>query len=365
MTGGGTGGHVIPALAVARELCRRGHQCFFIGSRRGLEAKLVPAAGFPIEWIEIGGLKRVGLAQTLRTLGQLPWSVAVAGRLLARRGTAAVFSTGGYVAGPVMLAAGLRRIPLVVMEPNAMPGFANRRASLWVRRALLNFPEAARFFPRDRAEITGLPVRDEFFSLPPKPRGEELTILVTGGSQGSRTLNRAVVASVPLFREARLRVRFLHQAGALQFEDIARQAREAGLPGEVAAFLDDMPAAFSRADLIVCRAGAGAVAELAAAGKPSVLVPLPHAADDHQLHNAQALERAGAARLVLDREMTGQRLFDEIAGLAGDPGALETMGAAARSLARPGAAGRAADALEQCARNGGLTGRPKSRNNTI
>jgi UDP-N-acetylglucosamine--N-acetylmuramyl-(pentapeptide) pyrophosphoryl-undecaprenol N-acetylglucosamine transferase len=349
MTGGGTGGHVIPALAVARELCRRGHECFFIGTRHGLEAKLVPAAAFPIEWIEIGGLKRVGLVRTLRTLGQLPLSVAAVGRLLTRRRPAAVFSTGGYVAGPVMLAAGLRRIPLVVMEPNAMPGLANRRAGLWVRRALLNFSEAARFFPKDRTEVTGLPVREEFFSIPPKPRGEELTVLVTGGSQGSRTLNQAVLSSVPLFRQARFPIRFLHQAGAAQFADVARQAQEIGLPGEVVAFLDEMPAAFASADLILCRAGAGAVAEVAAAGKPSILVPLPYAADDHQLHNAQALERAGAARLVLDREMSGQRLLAEVTKLAAEQGTLERMGAAARGMARPGAARRAADVLEQCA----------------
>ncbi|MEO7145965.1 MAG: undecaprenyldiphospho-muramoylpentapeptide beta-N-acetylglucosaminyltransferase [Bryobacteraceae bacterium] len=345
IAGGGTGGHVIPALAVARELRRRGHLCFFIGTRHGLEAKLVPADGFAIEWIEIGGLKRVGLTRTLRTLAQLPVSLARVVRLLRRRSAAAVFSTGGYVAGPVMLAAGFRRMPLVVMEPNAMPGLANRRASPWVSRALVNFPEAARFFPRGRTEVTGLPVRDEFFSIGPKPRGEELRVLVTGGSLGSRTLNQAVLGSVPLFREANFPVRFLHQTGASQYSGVAGRAVEIGFPGNVVAFVDDMPAAFAQADVVVCRAG-GTVAELAAAGKPAILVPLPFAADNHQLRNAEALANAGAARLIPDREMDGQRLFVELTKLATADGALERMSEAVRQFARPGAAKRAADVME-------------------
>lgn len=346
MTGGGTGGHVIPALAVARELRRRGHECFFIGTQRGLEAKLVPAAGFPMEWIEAGGLKRVGIVRTLRSLAQLPVAVLRAIRILGKRRALAVFSTGGYVAGPVMLAAGLKRLPLVIMEPNAMPGMANRRAAPWVTRALVNFPEAASFFRPGRAEQTGLPVRDEFFAIAPKPRGAEFLILVTGGSQGSRTLNRAVLQSVPLFRSAGFRVRFLHQSGPAQYAETARQAEEVGLPGEVVAFLDDMPAAFARADLLLCRAG-GTVAEVAAAGKPAILVPLPFAADNHQLHNAEALVKAGAARIVLDKDMNGQRLFEEVTKLAADRAALARMGQAARQFARPGAASRAADVMEE------------------
>jgi UDP-N-acetylglucosamine--N-acetylmuramyl-(pentapeptide) pyrophosphoryl-undecaprenol N-acetylglucosamine transferase len=346
MTGGGTGGHVIPALAVARELRRRGHECFFIGTKRGLEAKLVPADGFSMEWIESSGLKRVGAVRTLRTLSQLPTGILKAAGVLRRRHAAAVFSTGGYVAGPVMLAAGFARLPLVVMEPNAMPGMANRRAARWVTRALVNFPEAAAFFRAGRTEVTGLPVRDEFFVIAPKPPEAELTVLVTGGSQGSRTLNLAALGSVPLFRDAGFPVRILLQSGAAQYEEIARRAAEAELPGEVVPFLDDMPSAFAQADLLVCRAG-GTIAEIAAAGKPSILVPLPFAADDHQLRNAEALAKAGAARLVLDREMNGRRLFEEILNLASDREALQRMGEAVRGFARPGAARRAADVMEE------------------
>src|SRR5580700_8270270 len=177
MAGGGSGGHVIPALAVARELRARGHAVRFIGTRRGMEAKLVPPENFPIEWIEIGGLKRVGLRKTLSTLTELPASVWQAARMLDRASPAAVFSLGGYVAGPVLLAALWKRLPVVVMEPNAIPGFTHRRLARFVARALISFPETARWFPKGRTEVTGLPVRSEFFEVPPKPRGKTLTIL--------------------------------------------------------------------------------------------------------------------------------------------------------------------------------------------
>jgi len=350
MAGGGTGGHVIPALAVARELQRRGHHPFFVGTERGVEARLVPAAGFSLELIRIGGLKRVGALQRLATLGQLPISTVRMVALMRRRRTAAVFSMGGYVAGPPVIAALTTRIPLVVMEPNAAPGFTNRRIGRFVTRALLSFPETSRYFLPGRTEMTGLPVREEFFTLPRKAPDSGFTMLITGGSQGSRTLNRAARESWPLFRMAACPVRFILQTGKGEFETIQAEFADAGLDGEVLPFIDDMPAAFAAADLIVCRAGAGAVAELAAAGKPSVLVPFPYAADDHQLHNAEAFERAGAARLVLDRDWTGAKLHETVISLAADRAELDRMGDAARRFAHPGAAARAAEILEEVAR---------------
>jgi UDP-N-acetylglucosamine--N-acetylmuramyl-(pentapeptide) pyrophosphoryl-undecaprenol N-acetylglucosamine transferase len=341
MAGGGTGGHVFPALAVARELRARGHLVRFIGTRQGLEAKLVPAENFPIEWIEIGGLKRVGIRKTLATLADLPWSVWEAWRMLRRARGAAVFSMGGYVAGPVLLAALWSRIPMVVMEPNAVPGFTHRRLSHFVSRALVSFPETATWFPR-RAEVTGLPVREEFFAVPPKPPGKPLTLLITGGSQGSRTLNRAVEESWPLWPENA--VRLIHQTGAAAYQNLAGRS-----PFEVCAFIDDMPKAYAQADLVLCRSGMGTLSELAAAGKPSILVPLPTASDHHQLRNAEAFEKAGAARLVLDREMNGARLAEEVMRLAAEPERLAGMGEAARAFAKPGAARRAAEILESLA----------------
>ena len=346
MAGGGTGGHVVPLVAVARELVARGHQPVFVGTRTGFEAKLVPAAGFPLEFIEIGGLKRVGLLRTARTLAQLPLSVRRVFGILRRHRPSAVFSLGGYAAGPVVLAALWKRLPIVVMEPNAMPGLTNRQIGRFVTRALVNFPEASQFFPPGKSEVTGLPVRAEFFRIQPKPREAKITVLITGGSQGSRTLNQAAAASWRYFREVAFPVRFIHQTGTPAFEALARKFAESRMEGEIVPFIDDMPAAFAQADLVICRAGAGAVAELAAAGKPSILVPLPHAADEHQLRNAEAFARAGAAQLVLDRDMDGGRLFEEVGKLRSQPQLLESMGQRARAFAHPDAARRAAEILE-------------------
>jgi len=350
MAGGGTGGHVLPALAVARELRARGHRVLFVGVRRGIEARLVPAENVPIEWIEIRGLNRVGFRQTLATLAELPFSIWQASRILDRAAPAAVFSMGGYVAGPVLLAALGKRIPMVVMEPNAIPGFTHRHLARFVARALVSFPETARWFPDGRTLVTGLPIRREFFDLPSKPLGDEITVLITGGSQGSRTLNRAAEESWPLWPQAgKSRVRLIHQTGSPMYQELAGRFRDSGMSGEIAEFIADMPAAFAQADIVVSRSGMGAVSELAAAGKPSILVPFPAASDQHQLKNAQAMQQAGAAVLVQDHELTGARLVEEVMRLAGDPGLMQTMSSAARAFAKPDAARNAADILEALA----------------
>jgi UDP-N-acetylglucosamine--N-acetylmuramyl-(pentapeptide) pyrophosphoryl-undecaprenol N-acetylglucosamine transferase len=211
----------------------------------------------------------------------------------------------------------------------------------------LSFPDAARFFPPGKSEITGLPVRPEFFRLAPKQRDQKLTILITGGSQGSRTLNEAARGSWSYFRENRSPVRFIHQTGTAAHAVLAQKFAESRMEGEVTPFIDDMPAAFARADLVICRAGAGAVAELAAAGKPSVLVPLPTAADQHQLRNAEAFQKGGASVLVQDAEMDGGRLFEEVEKLRTHPELLHRMGEKARLFAHPDAARRAANVLEE------------------
>jgi UDP-N-acetylglucosamine--N-acetylmuramyl-(pentapeptide) pyrophosphoryl-undecaprenol N-acetylglucosamine transferase len=348
MAGGGTGGHVIPALAVARELRQRGHQVVFVGTDHGMEARLVPAEGFELKRIEIGGLNRVSLRQKAATLLRLPFTTLACRKLV--RGAAAVFSMGGYVAGPPVMAALVSGIPVVVMEPNAMPGFTNRVIARWVARALISFPETAAHFPAGRTETTGLPVREEFFRVPPRPAGEALHILITGGSQGSRTLNRAARESWPLFQQAPYRVRIVHQSGPAGVEDLQRAFLASGLDGEVVSFITDMAAAFAQADLVVSRSGAGAVSELAAAGRASILVPFPFAADDHQTRNAEAMQRGGAAMLVRDAEMDGAKLFAVVSELQSTAGALDRMAAAARGFGRQGSARRAADILEEVAR---------------
>ena len=343
MAGGGSGGHVIPALAVARELAARGHQPFFIGTEKGLESRLVPAAGFPIEWIEIGGLNRVGLHKAVSSLSAIPKSVLRSSAILKRLRPAAIFSMGGYVAGPVLLAALLRRIPIIAMEPNAIPGLTHRRLAKRLARTLVTFPETVRWFPANRTEVTGLPVREEFFQIPPKPRAPMLTVLITGGSQGSQRLNQTTEASWPLWNPGE--VRLLHQTGRGHYAEIAARFKQAGVNGEVAPFFDNMSHCYAQADLVVSRSGMGAVSELAAAGKPSLLLPFPASADDHQTHNARAMVNAGGARMVQDSELTCDRLVNEIRSMAKDARTLDQMGRAARQIARPGAAQRAADIL--------------------
>ena len=352
IAGGGTGGHIFPALAVAQVLRKRGHELLFIGTHDGMEARLVPEHGFNIQFVRIGGLNRVGLRKQMQTAMQLPASIVAARTILKRFGAQAVFSTGGYVAGPVMIAAILSRIPVVLMEPNAVPGLANRRVARRVHRALLGFEAARAWFPAAKCEVTGLPVRAEFFAVSPK-RGGPFTVLITGGSRGARTLNRASRESWRLFHERQSPVRIVHQSGPAEYEALAAEFSAAGLEGEVVPFLQNMAAAYGEADLVIARAGAGSVNEIAAAGMPSVLVPLPFAADDHQRKNAEAFLARGAARMVLDRDMTGERLFEEVERLRANPAELDTMRARVREFARPGAAERAADMMEEAASHTG------------
>jgi UDP-N-acetylglucosamine--N-acetylmuramyl-(pentapeptide) pyrophosphoryl-undecaprenol N-acetylglucosamine transferase len=345
MAGGGTGGHVIPAIAVARELARAGHEVLFVGTERGAESRLVPAAGFRLEKIRVGGLANLGFATKIGSVWRLIVETARQFQYFGKWRPAAVFSMGGYVAGPPVLAAIVRGVPIVLMEPNAVPGSANRWIAGRVKRALISFEETAKFFPVGRTELTGLPVREEFFRIARKPAEKEFTVLITGGSQGSRTLNEAARQSWVLFKESGLPVRLLHQSGVPMFDAMQAEFSKTGVAGEVSAFLTDMPGAFAQADLIVCRSGAGSVSELAAAGKPSVLIPFPFAAGNHQLKNAEALSRAGAAELCLDREWTGQKFFDAVKHLYDDRDRLARMGESAAKMAHKGAAARAAEIL--------------------
>ncbi len=348
MTGGGTGGHVFPALAVARVLRDRGHRLLFVGTRDGMESKLVPDAGYEIDFIRIGGLNRVGASQQLQAAFQLPSSVLAAWRILKAFRPAAVFSMGGYVAGPVTLASLLARIPVVVMEPNAIPGLTHRRIAKRVYRALLGFESTRAWFPASKSEVTGLPVRPEFFAVQPKRSGT-FTLLITGGSRGARTLNRASRESWPRFRESPAPIRIIHQTGAAEHQALAAEFNQSGLDGEVVPFIPNMADAFASVDLVVGRAGAGAVNEIAAASMPSVLVPFPFAADQHQRRNAEVLVEAAAARMVVDAEMTGARLFQQVEDLRRNASDLESMRENVRKFAKPGAAERAAAVLEEAA----------------
>lgn len=340
IAGGGTGGHIIPALAIADELkARYGAKLLFVGTARGLESRLVPQAGYPLELIRVGQLNHVSLATRLRTLIDLPLGVWQCARLLRRFRPAVVIGVGGYASGPVMGAAILLRIPTLAFEPNAVPGLANRLIGARVRAAAVNFEAAARYFRG--ARITGIPVRTEFFHLAPRAAGAPPHLLVFGGSQGARVLNHLLpkIAGRLLTEVPGLTI--LHQAGARHAEATLAAYEASGAPPErwqVQPFLDDMPRRFGAADLVLCRSGASTVAELAAAGKAAVLVPFPQAADDHQRRNAEVMVEAGAARVLLEPDLTPEQLLGTLVDLLGDPGRLRAMAESARTLAHPDAA---------------------------
>ena len=348
---GGTGGHIYPGIAVAKELTRRDPATVvrFVGTARGLENRLVPQAGFELSLIESAGLKNVGAAGKLKGLLVLPKSFLAARRLIREFRPDIVVGAGGYVSGPVLMTAALMRVPTLVMESNALPGFTNRRLALFVDAAAVSFEEALPYF-RGKGVVTGNPVRREFFELKGKERDPaRFSLLVFGGSQGARAINEALVAALPLLERHKGVLSVVHQTGEADFEKVRAGYDAAGWSerAEVRKYLDDMVTRFGESDLVVCRAGATTTAELVAAGKASLMVPFPFAADDHQRRNAEALERAGASRMVLQQDATGERLAREIGGLVEDPASVTRMEEAARSLARGDAAAAAADLMEK------------------
>lgn len=336
LAGGGTGGHVIPALAIAQELQQTYHaEVLFIGTARGIENRLVPAAGFPLKLVQVGALKNVSLTTRFKTLFDLPRAVIDAGRMLREFRADVVIGVGGYASGPAMLAAVLRRIPTLAFEPNVVPGFANRIVARLVSAAAVHFKETAKYFRH--AEITGVPVRQAFFEMTAAPHPEP-TLLVFGGSQGAHAINQVVMQAVPGLLARTPGLHIVHQTGERDYNDAAAAYRELGGRVEVFKFIDDMPGFFARADLLLCRSGASTVAEITAAGKPAIFVPFPRAADDHQKRNAEALERAGAAVMLEETKLTSQTLVEGVTGLLGDGAKLQAMGDAARSLSHPDAA---------------------------
>ena len=338
LAGGGTGGHVIPAIAIAHELQKRYRaEVLFIGTARGIENRLVPAAGFPLRLVQVGALNKVSLKTRLKTLFDLPRAVWDARGMLAEFRPDVVIGVGGYASGPAMLAAVLKQIPTLAFEPNVVPGFANRIVARMVSAAAVHFEETVPYFPH--AVVTGVPVREAFFEIAGKPTaGDRPMLLVFGGSQGASAINQAMIQCLPALVRQVPNIHIIHQTGERDCDAAQAAYRKVGSSAEVYPFIADMPAFFARADLILCRSGASTVAEITAAGKAAVFVPFPRAADDHQRVNAQALERAGAAVVVEETKLERVWLADTIAALLGDPVRLQRMSQAARRLAHPDAA---------------------------
>lgn len=350
---GGTGGHIYPGIAVAQEIMRRDQNTTvrFIGTARGLETKLVPQAGFELSLIESAGLKNVSVVARMKGLAILPKSFVSARRVIRELGPDVVVGAGGYVSGPVVLMASFMRRPTLVMESNALPGWTNRVLARFVDRAAVSFEQALPFF-RGKGVVTGNPVRREFFEIPPKRReAGRLSLLVFGGSQGAHAINEAMVAALPRLKELPVALRIKHQTGAADFEKVNKAYTAAGWNehAQVRSYIDNMMSDFAAADLVICRAGATTTAELIAAGKASIMIPFPYAADDHQRKNAEALQAAGAARMIVQQELSGDRLVKEINELARAPEQLDRMEEASRKLAHGDAAKAAVDLIEQLA----------------
>jgi UDP-N-acetylglucosamine--N-acetylmuramyl-(pentapeptide) pyrophosphoryl-undecaprenol N-acetylglucosamine transferase len=351
LAGGGTGGHIIPALAIAGELQDRyGAEVLFVGTPRGLESRLVPQAGYPLKLIEVGQLKNVSLLTRARTLLDLPLSLLRCRALLREFGPNVVVGVGGYASGPAMGAAILAGIPTLAFEPNAFPGLANRLVGKRVTAAAVNFAPAASYFRN--AEVTGIPVRREFFALQARPAQAPPHLLVFGGSQGARILNTFMPQIATQLLESVPGLTILHQAGGRHAEATLAAYQASGADParwQVHAFLDDMPRRFEAADLVLARSGASTVAELAASGKPSLLIPFPQAADDHQRRNAEVLVRADAAAMLLEAGLTPATLASAVIDLLDHPGRLRSMSEQARSLAHPQAAQRIAEIVSTIA----------------
>src|SRR5262245_4799337 len=349
IAGGGTGGHLYPGIAVARELLARrpDAQISFAGTAKGIEARVVPREGFALDLIRSGGLKGKSIADRARGASLLPLGLLDASRIVTRRRPHLVIGVGGYSSGPVVLVAALRGVPTMLLEQNAVPGLTNRTLARFVRAAAVTFDSTAAFFG-SKAFVSGNPVRPEFFAAAGSRKesaadegisGTSRTgVLVFGGSQGAHAINMAMVEAAAQLAAGRPAVRLTHQTGERDVEMVRGAYRQAGLQADGEPFLYDMGRQLGQADVIVCRAGATTLAEITAAGKAAILIPLPTATDDHQRKNAEALAASGAAEVLLQQEMTGAVLAERLLALARDPERRARMSRAARSLARPDAA---------------------------
>ncbi|HKW89636.1 MAG TPA: undecaprenyldiphospho-muramoylpentapeptide beta-N-acetylglucosaminyltransferase [Candidatus Acidoferrales bacterium] len=351
VAGGGTGGHVFPAIAVAREWLRRGdpgarkREVVIVGTQSGLEARLVPEAGLPLETIRVAGLKGIGGMKFFRNLAMLGAGFKDSAGILRRHRFAAAFGVGGYASGPMMLLAALRGIPSILFEPNTEPGFTNRVLARMATRIATGFEETARRFG-SKAVATGCPVRNEFFATSPRVPASPFRILITGGSRGAAPINQAVMGALGLLEPQKNQLFVVHQTGERDYNAVHAAYARHELNAEVSPFIGNMAERFAQADLIVSRSGAITVAEIAAAGRAAIFIPFGAATDSHQLRNAQAMHQAGAARVIEQKDLTPQRLVGEIFSLLDQPGRIQEMQQRARALARPRAVEDIVDLLE-------------------
>jgi UDP-N-acetylglucosamine--N-acetylmuramyl-(pentapeptide) pyrophosphoryl-undecaprenol N-acetylglucosamine transferase len=350
VAGGGTGGHLFPGLAVA-DLARDqavASEIVFFGAERGIEARIVPARGYDLVAQPLEGMRGRSPRVAARALARLAGAIRAAGRELRHREIDVVLGLGGYASASAVVAARLRGIPVVLMEQNREPGMSNRLLSRMAVAVCTSFDDTATHFPSGLVRLTGNPVRGDLEGV--RYQRDAGGLLVCGGSGGARTLNRAVAAALVRLAGVLELPPILHQTGEQAHDEISRLYESAGLQVDVRPFIDDMAEAYGNARLAICRSGATTIAELEATAMPSVLVPFPHAAGDHQTVNARALEEAGAARVVLDDVATAERLYETVHELLGRPEELDSMSARAGALYRPGAAAAVLEVLQAAVR---------------
>ncbi|MGH9341905.1 MAG: undecaprenyldiphospho-muramoylpentapeptide beta-N-acetylglucosaminyltransferase [Acidobacteriota bacterium] len=347
--GGGTGGHIYMAVAIAHELRERNPQTEirFVGTKRGMEKNILPQLGFELQLIDIGGLKNVGLSRIASTLLRLPASLVASWKLVRSYAPTVIVGLGGYSSGPVIVAGKLMRFPCLLIEPNVRAGLTNRWLKPWVDRAAVAFEETARGFGC-KARLTGIPIRREFHAIREDVSSQgPLRLLAFGGSQGSHAINRLLCDALPHLAGGRVSI--MHQTGPSDWEWVRQRYREAGFEAEVIEFIEDMPARFSRSDLIISRSGASSVAEIAASGRAALLIPFPRAADDHQRRNAEALAKRNAALVLEEEQTSGLELATTVLQLADDRTRLRAMAQSSRALAQPESTGKVIELMEEIA----------------
>jgi UDP-N-acetylglucosamine--N-acetylmuramyl-(pentapeptide) pyrophosphoryl-undecaprenol N-acetylglucosamine transferase len=350
IAGGGTGGHVFPAMAIAREWLSRGsdREVVLVGTTRGIEMKLVPQAGLPLETLRVAGLKGKGGSTLFKNLFKLAPAMLDAARIFKKHKPIAAFGVGGYAAGPMLLTTWMRGIPNVIFEPNAEPGFTNKSLARISSRIATGYEISARTWGAN-AVVTGCPVRPEFLTIAQRIPQKPLRVLITGGSQGALPVNRAFVDAMNLLDTRKNEMSIVHQTGERDYEAVRTAYARHEILAEVVPFLGNMPERFAWADIIVCRAGAITAAEVAAAGRAAIFIPFGRATDSHQLRNAQEMARQGAGRVITEQELTGERLSKEIFALLDSPEQIEGMSLAARKLSWPNATRDIVNLIEQAA----------------
>ena len=351
IAGGGTGGHLFPGIALAEELLTRANnnEVVFVGTARGLEARVVPAAGYPLELISVRGLKGMGFFRLLRSLFALPVAFIQSWMILRKHRPDVVVGVGGYASGPLVMAAYLQRVPTAVQEQNAIPGLTNRILGKLAKVVFVSFEEAKPFFPEGKSQLVGNPIRRKLLDNYLRSRADTKTfgILVFGGSQGAKAINDRMMEALPFLEPIRGQISFLHQTGKADGARVREGYAKLGFQAEVVEFIDDMSSAYAKADLIICRAGATTLAEITVCKKASILIPFPYATDNHQEVNATALVKDGAAMMLRESELTGERLAQEIRALKDDEPRRHRMERQAGLFGRPEAAKELADVCVQ------------------